>query len=1042
MELEHSGFFVLRTPACPVDDWLGFGAGLTAAAAGDRESWRAERVELRQRLRRMVTRADVAEAIFVASPSLSASIAEWLRDADGERGQKVERALVRYVARMTGRATPFGLFAGWSLGALGATTALCLRERAHDRRHCRVDNDLLAALSATLADDVALRRQLRVAPNDTIYRIDTQLRYVTRRFADGARVLELAAVDADEHVLAALARAAAQPTAGELARALAADADVALDEAQAFVDELLAEQLLLSQLELPVTGDSPLAAVIAALPPAAARVRDVLVAVQADLRALDDAPIGAPVERYRALTEGLAALAPESPRTLQIDLQRPADRLTLGAAPLAELMRAVELLHRIAPRRTHDPLAEVRTAFHERYGTREVPLVEALDEESGVGFERSNGPAVDPSPLLAGLRFGATPADEPRFTARDAYLLGRIGASAGGELCLDDADVAALAERDPLPLPDAFAVRATLAAASSAAVDAGDFLIHLQGVNGPSGANLLGRFCGADAPLTAAVARHLRAEEAHRPDAIFAEILHLPEGRLANLVLRPSLRAHEICLLGRSGLPREQQLTLDDLRVSVRGDRVLLRSARLDREIIPRLTTAHNFATRRSLGIYRFLCALQHQGTAGASFHWGPLAKAPMLPRVRHGRVVLSLARWSLDAQTLAPLGQGDAAARFFAVQRLRAALGLPRRVALVESDHVLPIDLDHALSVESFAQLVHRRELAVLIESFPAPDRLCVESPAGHFTHELLIPLHRPPAPSARPPSEPPPPRTPATLQRRFIPGSEWLSFKIYPAIDLEQLLTRVLAPILDDVVARGAADRWFFLRYNDPEWHLRLRFGGARQRLTTEVLPTVSAALEPLVADGRIWRVQLGTYDRELERYGGDAGMPACEEIFCADSEAALTLLRVPHRPEQRWQWTLRGMDLLLDDLGLDLAEKAAIAERARELFFAEFQGDATLARGIGARHRALRGELEALFTDGSTLDPLAAPAWRRRAERIAPLRARADWPAAAMRAGVAGSLLHMHANRMLRGAARAQELVLYDFLFRHYRSLSKRR
>jgi hypothetical protein len=32
---------------------------------------------------------------------------------------------------------------------------------------------------------------------------------------------------------------------------------------------------------------------------------------------------------------------------------------------------------------------------------------------------------------------------------------------------------------------------------------------------------------------------------------------------------------------------------------------------------------------------------------------------------------------------------------------------------------------------------------------------------------------------------------------------------------------------------------------------------------------------------------------------------------------------------------------------------------------------------------------------------------------------------------------SLIHMHANRLLRSAQRAQELVLYDFLYRIYES-----
>jgi len=40
------------------------------------------------------------------------------------------------------------------------------------------------------------------------------------------------------------------------------------------------------------------------------------------------------------------------------------------------------------------------------------------------------------------------------------------------------------------------------------------------------------------------------------------------------------------------------------------------------------------------------------------------------------------------------------------------------------------------------------------------------------------------------------------------------------------------------------------------------------------------------------------------------------------------------------------------------------------------------------------------------------------------------------------LAGSLAHMHANRLLRDAARAQELVIYDFLARLYQGARARR
>ena len=75
----------------------------------------------------------------------------------------------------------------------------------------------------------------------------------------------------------------------------------------------------------------------------------------------------------------------------------------------------------------------------------------------------------------------------------------------------------------------------------------------MKGVRGPSGARLFGRFCHGDDALRAHVEAHLRAEEALRPEAIFAEVVHLPQGRLGNVLCRPALRAHEIPYLGRSG---------------------------------------------------------------------------------------------------------------------------------------------------------------------------------------------------------------------------------------------------------------------------------------------------------------------------------------------------------------------------------------------------------------------------------------------------------------------------------------------------------
>src|SRR5439155_1559493 len=185
--------------------------------------------------------------------------------------------------------------------------------------------------------------------------------------------------------------------------------------------------------------------------------------------------------------------------------------------------------------------------------------------------------------------------------------------------------------------------------------DRGDFDLQFQYLYGPPAGVLVGRFCHGDPALEAHVRASAAAEEAQEPDAIFAEVVHLPEGRLGNVICRPVLRSAEIPYLGAAGGPPEAQIPVSDLLVSVAGDRIVLRSLSRGRRVVPRLTSAHNFRALDALPAYRFLGTVQQDGTDEARWEWGPLASAPFLHRIRAGRIVLSLARWTVREERWAP---------------------------------------------------------------------------------------------------------------------------------------------------------------------------------------------------------------------------------------------------------------------------------------------------------------------------------------------------------------------------------------------------
>jgi class I lanthipeptide synthase len=1059
-----SGFFVLRTPLLPFEEMVAWSEGLEAVGSlGDPQGLEAalerDRARLRARLLALVARPEVRDALFVASPSLDEALEIWQKEPDSKQGRKLEPAVVSYVSRAAARPTPFGLFAGWTTGTIGAQTRLLLQARERYQRHSRLDADYLWALAEAVERDPQLRKIFVYEPNSSLYEAAGRLRLAEARLGDDGRSYHLVAVDKSPYLAAALERAQGGAALEAIAEMLVDD-EISQAEAEEYVAELAGNQLLVTDARPLVTGDEPVGGLVANLSSHAetAQMGERVDEARAALEAIDADGLGAPPDRYRAVASVLGELPaqPDLSRLVQVGLVKPAEVATLGRRVVSELARGVRILHQLAPAQEADGLSRFREEFSRRYETREIPLVEALDEEIGIGFERSSSPLAEASPLLAGLPFRGGDLQARRWTARDALLLGKLApalAEGASEIALEPSDLEALASQEHRPLPDAFYVRATVAAESGRAIARGAFRVLLHYLSGPPGAALLGRFCHADQTLHKFVRAHLQAEEARRPERLFAEIVHLPDGRIGNTMCRPVLRDYEIPYLGRSGAPADRQIPVNDLLVSVRDGRIVLRSRRLEREVMPRLTTAHN-EEWRNLGVYRFLCALQRQDAVPRlMWDWGPLNDAPFLPRIVSGRLVLRRARWNVTEAELRALGRASGAGQFAAVQAWRAERRLPRYVALAERDRELVIDLDNALSVAALAHQLRGLHQALLVEMFPGPDALCVTGPEGRFVHELVVPFVQvaPPRPE---PGNAAPQATRSLVRRRFPPGSEWLYAKLYTGTGTaDQVLNHLVGPLVRSCIASGAADAWFFIRYGDPDWHLRLRLHGEPRQLHAEVLPRLQAAAAPLLEAGRLWRIQLDTYEREVERYGGDRGAALAEQVFAADSEAVLTIIEPLSGDaglDLRWRLAMRGMDLLFDDLGLTLVQRRSVARRARQGFGREFGIDGNFRGRVSQRYRAERARLEALLDPGQAPpEPLAAglEALRRRSLQLAPVtkelrRLSQAGHLSATLADIAVSYAHMHVNRLLRSAQRAQELVLYELLDRAYSAQAGRR
>ena len=1059
-----SGFFVLRTPLLPVAELAGW-----SGAAADASGREPEPDLLRRALAERLADPPAADGLRVASPTVADNVTGWLDRPPSRRRERMERTLVQYYARMCDRCTPFGLFAGVSVGDVGGETRLQLAGRERYRRRSALDLEQVWTLVRTLLKEETVRKKLRYRPNDTLAAVPGGYQYVEAQVRGAEVKHEIAFLEADEALSAALEERSGEPRPlSDLHAALGAgitDPEVRDADIEEYLDDLIEAQVLLPELIPAVVGADPLDQIIEsleageALSETARRVRR----LREELDRLDERGVGAPPEAYAAVdtvwSQDLGQKTTE--RLLQVDMFKEAGDLRLSGEVVEEVLRGAEPLLRLAGPAA-DSLRDLKKRFRERYESREVPLAEAFDPERGLGAPGPDlRPHVPGSPLLAGLDIGAAgsrgngPERDGMREALAARLLD-LGARVPANLELDDELLERLAPGEGGALPDALAIHFDLVAGSEEAVRRGDYRIFYHGGFGPSGARMLGRFSDLDPELLARVRGHLREEEQLAPDSVLAEIVHTPEGRVGNVVRRPHVREVELSCAGHSRLSGLSRLTVDDLLLRLDGSRFRLRSRRDGRTVLPRLTSAHNF--RRSSGMYRLLCALQNDGTAlGFGWSWGLLNGLPFLPRVIRGRAIYSLARWKVgrDRPVYKAIGKAKTpAAREDAVLALVRQLALPRFVRLADGDNRLLLDLENPLCLAVLADHAARRPALILTETLAEDLEGCVSGPEGKYRNEIILPLVRT-APAERDGKENGAgrrdARTPA-VRRVFTPGDAWLYYKLYAAPGAaDGLLGEVVAPLAALHQEVAPDEPWFFIRYGDPEHHVRVRFRGGRdeRRALDE---RMSALLRPFVETGSVHRVSLDTYVREVERYGGDLGIELAEAWFRADSAAALRLIEVVHSggdESLRWKAVAMGFDRLLRDFGRDYEGRERVVAAARETFGREFGVGPVVRRRLAKRLRPERADLEALVTGngehGASFHELER-VFRERSERTAEIIGefrRLDGAGALTCPldELLRSLTHMHANRVFPASARAQELVIHDFLSRTYRSLTAR-
>lgn len=260
-----------------------------------------------------------------------------------------------------------------------------------------------------------------------------------------------------------------------------------------------------------------------------------------------------------------------------------------------------------------------------------------------------------------------------------------------------------------------------------------------------SAANLVGRFSYFNESINSTTKKIIQKEEDFLDtDTLLAEIVHLPESREGNVILRPQFTEYEIPILSKSLLPLEKQIHLEDLFLRMENNQLILRSKRLNKKIIPRLSSSHFYAHPKNLSLYKFLADLQYQDTMrNIFFDWGILGKEfAFLPRVVYKDMILSKAYWNVslkDIHFLTSFKEKEEACN--KLKDWRERNHIPDIIVIKEMDNRLYIDFNSGLLVDLFFDTIKNKKSLQLEEFLYNNENVVINNTEKQsFVGELII--------------------------------------------------------------------------------------------------------------------------------------------------------------------------------------------------------------------------------------------------------------------------------------------------------------
>ncbi|SIQ32290.1 lantibiotic dehydratase [Chryseobacterium sp. RU33C] len=975
------------------------------------------------------------ESVFLASYEL---YNEWARLCQNDsslsqvKRNRINNSILKYYIRITTRSTPFGTFASHSAFELNAEHKNIETGNMDSiHRYTTLDLSFLFQVIALINRDFPEVHEYEL--NDSVYKLGDYYRYIETTVKNEKRVYTLSSLEKDELLDFLVENTANKSYSFDALVALVAEnvEGVSEEDAKYYIFSLIDAQFFKSNFDICLNEHSPLCQIIEYLhskkgiAPELDAYLDTLIRMDDYMKRLNSG-VGQPQEYYSeifALANQFSILY-DRKYLINSSLKRTLDFSPVTREDLSKIKKGINTLACFwdkGSETVNENLEKFKTAFYTRYEESLVPLVEVLDNESGIGYIQEQNSENDFSSLLDTLSWPNSNTDSFSITYNKKIhefwrrLINKANINGETSIDLSQHDISNLQNTEEVSLARSLAVM----------IEKVSDKIAISSVGGTSGANLIARFSNEDEEILAPMNRIIK-EEQNDDHFIYAELLHLPDNRAGNILLRQVKRGNQLSYLTKPSAS-ENTISLTDLYIKMIDKRIVLFHKEQNKEVKIFHSTAHNF-DYNSLPVYQFLCDLQHQDISTAlvlNIGDTNYLMYDYIPRITFGNdIIFTPALWRVYQNEVSGIKAKNNTESIKKLKEYLSDKKVNRYFFIAQGDNKLLIDTENDNLLLFLVDELRSKEMVTLTECL-------YDLEADEFNNEIIIPMINRNYTAFKTELDPHLFNN-NIADHKFIPGNKWLYYKIYCGNKFsDKILQDVFPELLDQLNEEDLIKKWFYIRYSDPDNHIRLRLEINDNDLTNtaQIITTFNDYFDKYISEGIINKVEMGTYDREYERYEGEF-IDTAEHIFHYDSKLTVNLLKNIPNNDDLWLYAIKSIDVYFDVFRMDLDKRHEVISKIYTQFQKEFNVDSNLKKQLDLKYRSnLNIISEIVETDGNPYFSEFVNAVTENCKEIEKLRT-------IQKERLVSSFIHMHINRLIRSRHRMHELIIYGIVEKYYK------